>query len=158
MIESEMQTKSLEHIENLCICNYEFNTVLRLLIIYSAVENGILPEAYDNLKSEIINSYGFENIIKLRNIEKLGLIKKYEGKFQWKTLKENLNLLNTTYDENNPDDFSYIFLAYAPLTCRLVEETFKQGWQYINREMDLIKGPSIFTNEKRVINPNHKNK
>lgn len=59
-------------------------------------------------------------MIGLRNIEKVGLIKKKTEISNWDKIKQPLKLINENIEHENPQDFSYIYLAYAPISVRLV--------------------------------------
>lgn len=73
----------LEHIERMIGYGEELNTVLRLLCLYSVVQNGLKAKSFDFFRREIIHTYGFETILTLNNLEKAGLLKRQEQKTNW---------------------------------------------------------------------------
>ena len=48
----------LEYIDNLISFSYPLDEILRLLSLYSQVENGIKPKWYDHFRKEIVEVYG----------------------------------------------------------------------------------------------------
>lgn len=62
-------------------------------------------------------------------MEKLGILKKKleQSRTEWDNLSSNLNLINENFsdDKDFPEDFSYIYQAYAPISCRLVEKSLQ---------------------------------
>jgi hypothetical protein len=98
-----------EYIED-CIGKQEpLVKVLRLLCLYSLTNNGIKPKQFEFYKREILQSYGFEHLVSLDNLEKLGLLKKQEGKQTFPVLRKNLNLMSEEIDESNPTDINYVY-------------------------------------------------
>ncbi|OIW16964.1 hypothetical protein TanjilG_32831 [Lupinus angustifolius] len=83
-------------------------------------------ESYD--MRELLHSYGFEHIATLNNLEKAGLFKKQETKSNWPTIKRALQLVVEDTDTANPNDISYVFSGYAPLSIRLVQHAIRSGW------------------------------
>jgi hypothetical protein len=51
----------------------------------------------------------------LDNLEKLGLLKKQEGKSSFNVLRKNLQLIVEDIDEKNPNDIAYVYSGYDPL-------------------------------------------
>ncbi|EGR33241.1 vacuolar sorting protein, putative [Ichthyophthirius multifiliis] len=137
--------ETLEHIDNLIAFQYPLEEILRLLALYSQVENGIKQKQYDHFRKEIVEVYGIQHLITLNKMQEIGLIKKQVQKSEWENLRTKLDLINEEVDLDNPDDISYVYLAYAPLSVRLVEQTFKQGqWKDIQKELEYLNGPSMF--------------
>lgn len=49
--------------------------MLRLICIQSIVNCGLKPKVLEQYKRDIIHSYGFQHILTLTNLEKVGLLK-----------------------------------------------------------------------------------
>jgi len=81
-------TQSLDHIEVLVGLQRNLNKILRLLSLQSIVDNGLKAKTWDFFRREILQSYGFENLLLLNNMEKVGLIKKQETKSSWSNLEK----------------------------------------------------------------------
>ena len=69
----------LDYIEELINRQDKLSRVLRLLCLWSCVGNGLKAKTYDFFRKEIMQTYGYESILTLYNLEKLGMLKKQEG-------------------------------------------------------------------------------
>ncbi|KAK3022268.1 hypothetical protein RJ639_045862 [Escallonia herrerae] len=96
-------------------------------------------QSYD--MRELLHSYGFEHMATLNNLEKAGLLKKQESKGNWLTVKRALQLVVDDTDTANPNDISYVFSGYAPLSIRLVQHAIRSGWRPIEDILKLLPGP-----------------
>merc|ERR1712050_550769 len=74
---------SLESIEDAIDDQKPFHDVLRLLCLYSLVNNGVKSKQLDQLKRNIIRSYGYEHLLTLCNMERVGLLRPSQGKSVW---------------------------------------------------------------------------
>jgi len=132
-----------EYIED-CIGRSEpFIKVMRLLILHSLTNGGIKPKVLEYFKNELLQTYGYEYLLSINNIEKLGLIKKQEGKNFYTNLRKGLNLVMEDIDENNPNDISYVYSGYAPISVRLVQNAIKPGWRAIRDFLAMLPGPTV---------------
>lgn len=94
--------------------------MLRLLSLYSLVNNGIKAKQYDAIKREIINvygetlfhrqTYGFKYLLSIHKLEQLGFIKVRESNSVWSNLSNKLKLVNSDVDLDTQDDMRYAFL------------------------------------------------
>ena len=104
---------------------------LRLLCLQSLCAGGIKSSRYDMFKSLVVQAYGYDFLLVLHDLEKVGLIRRRETFFDsassFSTLRRNLVLINAEVDTVDPDDVSYVSSGYAPLTVRLVQSAV-QGW------------------------------
>jgi len=103
--------------------------VLRLLCLSSLVNNGLKPKMLEFYKREIVQSYGYEHILTMENLERLGLLKKQEGKNVFAAVRKNMNIYNDEVNESEPNDVNFAFSGYAPLSVRVIQSTFKPGWE-----------------------------
>ncbi|RXI07509.1 hypothetical protein DVH24_005282 [Malus domestica] len=99
----------------------------------------IESQSYD--MRELLHSYGFEHMVTLNNLEKAGLLKKQETKSNWLTVKRALQLVVEDTDTANPNDISYVFSGYAPLSIRLIQQAVRSGWRPIEEILRLLPGP-----------------
>lgn len=44
-------------------------------------------------------------------------------------------------DTANPNDISYVFSGYAPLSIRLVQQAVRSGWRPVEEILKLLPGP-----------------
>lgn len=117
--------------------------VLRLLCLLS-LTYGIKQKRFDFLKREILQTYGFETIFTLNNLEKMGLLRS-NVKSNWPILSKALRLCQEIDDASMraaPNDLSYTYAGYAPLSARLVEmAVVNNGWSRIDPKLlELIPG------------------
>ncbi|KAK8803698.1 hypothetical protein WA158_001392 [Blastocystis sp. Blastoise] len=95
-------------------------TVLRLLCLYSLVNDGIKQKLYEPIKREIIQTYGFEQMCTLYTLENMGFLKVKEGSSTWATLAGKLKCIRNDIDGSTMTDMNYVTSGYAPLSCRLI--------------------------------------
>jgi hypothetical protein len=69
---------------------------------------------FDFYRREILHMYGVEHIITIENCEKMGLLGKKLPEF-WEKIEKPLRLINEEVNHDMPEDFSYVYLAYAPI-------------------------------------------
>jgi len=118
--------------------------VLRLLMLFSLTSGGVKPKQLEFFKREIIQTYGFEYIFTLNNLEKIGLIRKNEGKASFPFLRKALRLIVEEIDEGNPSDIAYVYSGYAPLSCRLIQQAIRPGgWKSLDELMRMLPGPTF---------------
>jgi hypothetical protein len=138
MIEGEVCHDILE--EWICSC-YPPWKVLRMLCLQSTCAGGLKSSRYDAFRSLIVQSYGYEFLMVLHELEKCGLIRRKEtlwmdsANSSFASLRRSLILINAEVDTVEPDDVSYVSSGYAPLTVRLVQSAV-QGW---SNKKDIIE-------------------
>lgn len=118
---------TMEYIEE-CINRQEpIVKVLRLLCLFSLTNNGIKEKAFNFIRREILQTYGYGYMFALERLTKLGMFKANTTRGNpWEYLSHNLRLIIEELNEHNPDDIAYVYSGYAPISCRLVETAFKQ--------------------------------
>jgi hypothetical protein len=63
-----------------------------------------------------------------------------------------LRLIKEDVNINEPDDTSYVFGGFCPITIRLIEILIKYGWNSIKDVIKLLPGETeIPANEKEVL-------
>jgi hypothetical protein len=135
-----------DKIEEMMAVQQPLVKVLRLLCLQSLTNGGIKAKAFDHLRRELLQTWGFELLFTLNNLEKLEMLKKKDSSWlekesNWDQLRNGLNLINEDVDAFEPDDISYVTSGYAPLTCRLVEHVVKHGgWSGIKEQMRKLAG------------------
>ncbi|XP_057471173.1 vacuolar protein-sorting-associated protein 33 homolog [Actinidia eriantha] len=133
--------RCFEYIEEMIHKQEPLVNVLRLLILFSVTNAGLPKKNFDYLRRELLHSYGFEHMATLNNLEKAGLIRKQESKSNWLTIKRALQLVVDDTDTANPNDISYVFSGYAPLSIRLVQHAVRSGWRSVEEILKLLPGP-----------------
>jgi len=132
-----------------CIAKMDkLSKVLRLLCLLSLTV-GIKQKKFDFFKREIVQTYGFETMFTLNNLERLGMFNKSQKKSNWGTVKSKLNLVNPQlkekeFDYSTPKDISFTYNGYAPLAVRLVEIASQpMGWKKIDDVLNLLPGKTF---------------
>ena len=138
MIEGEVCNDIMEE----WICSqYPPWKVLRMLCLQSLCTGGLKSNRYDAFRSLIVQTYGYDFLMILHELEKSGLIRRKENFFidsnssSFASLRKSLILINAEVDTVEPDDVSYVSSGYAPLTVRLVQSAV-QGW---SKKKDIVE-------------------
>lgn len=147
MLESESQYDTLEDLIASGEPPYRW---LRLFCLQSLTSNGIKATRYDALRKEVVQTYGFEYMIVLNDLEKAGFLRKRETFFMdsmatsYSTLRKSLNLINAEVDPSNPDDPAYVSSGYAPITVRWVQAAMRGylGLDEALKELPVAAGSS----------------
>ncbi|XP_020261402.1 vacuolar protein-sorting-associated protein 33 homolog [Asparagus officinalis] len=143
MLELQNFEICLEYIEEMIHKQEPIVTVLRLLVLFSITNSGLPKKHFDSLRRELLHSYGFEHMSTLYNLEKSGLLRRQESKSNWPIVSKALQLIADETDTPNPNDISYIFSGYAPLSIRLVQHAIRSGWRSIEDILKLLPGPHL---------------
>ncbi|KAG0326938.1 hypothetical protein BGZ99_008702 [Dissophora globulifera] len=121
-------SKEPEYIEEMINKQVPLVQVLRLLCLYSLVNNGVKPKQFEFFKKEILEAYGFEHIQTLENLRRLGLLtKQVTTKNPYSLVRRSLSLIVDEVNEHAPNDISYVYSGYAPLSVRLVQCVVQRG-------------------------------
>uniref|UniRef100_A0A8C6V4V0 VPS33A core subunit of CORVET and HOPS complexes n=1 Tax=Neogobius melanostomus TaxID=47308 RepID=A0A8C6V4V0_9GOBI len=116
--------------------------ILRLVCMQSVCNNGLKQKVLDYYKREILQTYGYENILTLNNLEKAGLLKpQTSSRNNYPTIRKTLKLWMEDANEQNPNDISYVYSGYAPLSIRLTQVLARPGWRSIEEVLKMLPGP-----------------
>lgn len=102
-------------------------SILRLLCLYSAVNKGIRPKDYDQVRREIIQTYGYERMLQLYMLEKAGLLVRRDGGNNYTSVKNKLKLMRSDVDGSKMIDMNYVTSGFAPLIPRLIQTIVQTG-------------------------------
>ncbi|KAL8862831.1 MAG: hypothetical protein Q9178_000773 [Gyalolechia marmorata] len=125
-------------IEELIARDLPLTTILRLLCLESTISGGLRPKDLDNFKRQILHAYGYQHLLTLHNLEKMGLLVARtaanpfyipvggggasESKItNYNALRKSLRLIVDEVNEQDPNDIAYVYSGYAPLSVRLVQ-------------------------------------
>jgi hypothetical protein len=109
------------------------SVILRLLCLESTTNAGIRPKDLEAFKRAIIQAYGPQHILTLASLEKMGLLgvrggvglggtqAKPGSVTNYTPLRKSLKIWDDDVNEADPNDISYTFSGYAPLSVRLVQ-------------------------------------
>lgn len=116
--------------------------VLRLICVQSICNDGLKPKVLDFYKREILQTYGFEHLITLANLEKTGMLRPH-GARTYQVVRKSLKLIVEEVNEQNPTDIAYVYSGYAPLSARLAQYLARPGWRSITEVLNLLPGPKV---------------
>ena len=114
-------------------------TVLRLLCLYSLVVNGLKPKVLEEIKREVLQTYGYEYLPLLVSLADLNLLVRTptssssstsssaSGKSAFVQCRRPLKLIVDDVDESAPEDVAYVYSGYAPVSVRLVQHALGLG-------------------------------
>jgi len=121
-----------------------FSNTLRLLCLNS-LTRGLNQKKFDFFKREIIQTYGFDKLFTLNNLEMLGMFRALTKKNNWQQIKKSLKLVQDKdkVELKNPTDITYAYSGYGPLSVRLVELAAKGGWKKMEETLNLIPGKTF---------------
>jgi vacuolar protein sorting-associated protein 33A len=134
-----------ENVEQLIARGVSIKTVLRLLCLESCLSNGIRSRDLESFKRQILHAYGFQHVLTLANLEKMGLLVPRESHrgylnpiagaagqtaTDWNAVRKGLKLWVDEVQEQDPNDVAYVFSGYAPLSVRLVQCILQKSYLY----------------------------
>ncbi|KAH7315839.1 hypothetical protein KP509_21G067400 [Ceratopteris richardii] len=115
-------------------------SVLRLLIMLSLTSGGLKPKDFDNVRRELLHSYGFEYMSLLSNLEKAGLLKKQEGRNTiWPPLIKALKLVVEDVD----DAKLVLFFLIAPMILHMCFLDMPHSVRAIEGALKLLPGSHL---------------
>ncbi|KAB1255818.1 Vacuolar protein sorting-associated protein 33A [Camelus dromedarius] len=137
------------YIEDCIAQKHPLIKVLRLVCLQSVCNSGLKQKVLDYYKREILQAkrlllqtYGYEHILTLHNLEKAGLLKPQTGgRNNYPTIRKTLRLWMDDVNEQNPTDISYVYSGYAPLSVRLAQLLSRPGWRSIEEVLRILPGP-----------------
>eukprot|EP01129_Flabellula_baltica_P005358 TRINITY_DN1938_c0_g2_i1.p1 TRINITY_DN1938_c0_g2~~TRINITY_DN1938_c0_g2_i1.p1 ORF type:complete len:566 (+),score=117.41 TRINITY_DN1938_c0_g2_i1:83-1780(+) len=102
-------------------------SVLKLVCLASITLDGIESKTFDLIRDGIVQSYGFTHMYTLENLIELGMLKRAPTiKFsEFTRISREMNLIVQDLNEHSPNDISYVFSGYAPISVRLIEEALR---------------------------------
>eukprot|EP00457_Paulinella_chromatophora_P003917 gb/GEZN01003926.1/.p1 GENE.gb/GEZN01003926.1/~~gb/GEZN01003926.1/.p1 ORF type:complete len:658 (+),score=83.54 gb/GEZN01003926.1/:41-2014(+) len=128
-----------EYIEELICQQAPFPKVMRLLCLVCQC-NGIKQRQFDSFRLLLVQTYGFETLFTLHNLERMLLFFPLKKKSNWPYLRKHFKLFteNLTYDGSR--DICLTYDGYAPLSVRLVELASEPGWAKLQDALSALPG------------------
>ncbi|OKL58525.1 hypothetical protein UA08_06161 [Talaromyces atroroseus] len=140
------------NVSELIARNVPLKTVLRLLCLESCMSGGLRAKDLDHFKQEILQAYGYQHLLTFRALEKMELLQPRGSatamllpgavggvvagtKTNYNYLRKNLRLVVEEVSEKEPNDISYVYSGFAPLSVRLVQCILQKPYM-----VSLIKG------------------
>lgn len=136
-------SSQFDKIEELIARDTPLKEVLRLLCIYSCISGGIQPKEFDKFRRLILEGYGYQHLLTLHKLAKLQLLLPRSSplagmipmsgnadtagsKTNYTYLRQQLRLIVDEVKEDDPNDISYVYSGYAPLSIRLVQSILQK--------------------------------
>ena len=131
-------------LEELISRDTPLTTILRLLCLESCISGGLRPKDLDYFKRQILHAYGYQHLLTLNALEKIGLLSSRASanvllnpigmgggaaeatKTNYNYLRRVLKLVVDEVNEQNPNDIAYVYSGYAPLSVRLVQSIIQK--------------------------------
>ncbi|EMD42298.1 hypothetical protein CERSUDRAFT_102649 [Gelatoporia subvermispora B] len=135
-------TAQITAIEDLIAQGADMQLVLRLLCLASIIAGGIKAKTLENIKREILQSYGYDFLPMLLSLAAPPLAilipnplppstpqSVAASKFPYTSLRKQFRLLLEDPDqlEEVENDISYVYSGYAPVSVRLVQCVAQKG-------------------------------
>ncbi|KAI0714937.1 Sec1-like protein [Earliella scabrosa] len=129
-------------IEDMIAQGTDMRTVVRLLCLASIVLGGVKAKSLENIKREILQTYGYNYLPLLLSLSAPPLsvlipnplppnapASIVDSKYPYATLRKSLRLLIEDPDhmEELENDISYVYSGYAPISVRLVQCVAQKG-------------------------------
>ncbi|KAL9102761.1 MAG: hypothetical protein Q9163_002123 [Psora crenata] len=126
-------------LEELIARDVPLPTILRLVCLESCVSGGLRQKDLENFKRLILQAYGYQHLLTLSALEKIGLLQTRtsasvlfnplggasgaaeNSKTNYNYLRKVLRLIVDEVNEQKPNDISYVYSGYAPLSVRLIQ-------------------------------------
>jgi hypothetical protein len=151
ILAGDISSETYEFIDNeLTKKSEEFN-LLKILCLVSSLKNGIKSKYYDQIKRDFLLIYGFQELFLWNNLEKMNVLKGQEGSNYYNDIDKKLKLIYEDVDLNEPNDISYSYSGYAPITVRLIEKAVTKGWKSIDDVLYKIPGEYEYPKDESEI-------
>lgn len=154
-----------ETIEELIARDVPLKTVLRLLCLESCMSGGLRPRDLESFKKQVIQACGHQHLLTFWALEKMELLQPRSSattmllptsgaqagsKTNYGYLRKNLRLVIEEVSEKDPNDISYVYSGFAPLSVRLVQCVLQKSYM-----VSLIKGgtPAASLNTANTTSP-----
>lgn len=96
-------------------------SVLRAAVLLSLTTGGLKQKPMEAFKRDFLQTYGYEHIPLLVALQDLGLLVKSPHPSPFTTVRKPLRLVVDDVDDGRPNDISYVYSGYAPLSIRLIQ-------------------------------------
>jgi len=141
----------VEFIEDCILRGDPFEEVLRLLIIQAQTSGGFKQKVAEQLKHEIVQTYGYEALFTLERFEKLGLLYRTQTRTSFSSAVRSLRLVPDGVEEGSlqPQEPACAYSGYAPIICRIAEAVGRLGgWRGIEDTLKSLPGGPVFDVEQ----------
>ena len=158
LLTGELPTNLHLYYEDYISDKRDLNKILKLMVIESLTQDGI--KNYNDIKRDILNIYGYQNIFVFRDLERLGWLKektyiKNIMEMNYEQLCEKLQLVNMNYNEKKVEDCSFVMSGFCPISLKLIERAVEGKWTKIQDIIKKLPGETTFPfDETEIAKPN----
>ena len=158
LLTGELPTNLHLYYEDYISDKRDLNKILKLMVIESLTQDGI--KNYNDIKRDILNIYGYQNIFVFRDLERLGWLKektyiKNIMEMNYEQLCEKLQLVNMNYNEKKVEDCSFVMSGFCPISLKLIEKAVEGKWTKIQDIIKKLPGETTFPfDETEIAKPN----
>ncbi|WWD20164.1 hypothetical protein CI109_104640 [Kwoniella shandongensis] len=113
----------LSTLEDLMYQQVPWQTVLRSIILMSLTTGGIKPKNLESFKRDFLQVYGYHHLPLLIALQDVNLLVRSPptSPQPFPSLRKALRLIVDDINDAAPNDISYVYSGYAPLSIRLVQ-------------------------------------
>lgn len=110
-------------VEDLVAQGAPWTTVLRSAVLASLTAGGVKPKPLEAFKRDFLQTYGYEHLALLVALQDMGLLVRSPATtpHPFPAVRKSLRLVVDDTDDARPNDISYVYSGYAPLSIRLVQ-------------------------------------
>jgi len=141
----------IDFIEECILRGDPLEDVLRLLVIQAQTRGGFKQKVAEQLKQEIVQTYGYEALFTLERFEKLGLLCRTQTRPSFPSVVQKLRLMPDGIEEGSlqPQDPACAYSGYAPIISRIAEAVGRLGgWKSIEDTLKALPGGPVFDVEQ----------
>ena len=137
----------LAFIEESIYRNEPLAKVLRLVALLSVCSDGLKPKILDSIRRDILQTYGYDTLMALANLERLNLLTPFRPKTSsspkgsWTPLRRAFHLIIEEISVDPPTDPAYVFSGFCPLAVRLLMGAENPGWDGMGEQLGLLAHP-----------------
>jgi hypothetical protein len=144
ILAGDLSYEKFEFIDNELTKKSEEYNLLKILCLISSLKNGIKNKIYEQIKREFLQIYGFQELFLWNNLEKVNALKSQDGSSYFNDIDKKLKLIYEDVNLNEPNDISYSYSGYAPISIRLVEKAITKGWKSIEDVLYKLPGGEYY--------------
>ena len=144
ILAGDLSYEKFEFIDNELTKKSEEYNLLKIICLISSLKNGIKNKIYEQIKREFLQIYGFQELFLWNNLEKVNALKSPDGSSYFNDIDKKLKLIYEDVNLNEPNDISYSYSGYAPISIRLVEKAITKGWNSIEDVLYKLPGGEYY--------------
>eukprot|EP00051_Salpingoeca_urceolata_P002162 m.47738 g.47738 ORF g.47738 m.47738 type:complete len:592 (+) comp11943_c1_seq2:309-2084(+) len=136
MISGEDTTSAIEWLEQSICRQLPLHLVLQAVCLLSCATGGLKPKLFEQLRRSLLHSYGYEQLVTLDNLQKMGLLMVADGSSSAGSAKSFPRLrkrFNLTPPAEQPTTDMCVYYGYCPASVALVNAVCTGGGEDLAR-------------------------